>query len=122
MVPWDRNLELVFDLVIVEEELEGRCLSVSVRQARLGRDHCALAQDGGFYGRMRPRALQKTCKDSAVEVSGGGGTVDASPRWTQKVPGEGDIVGNPNSRRGVPSLSEPRDFEPLWRKDHGQPY
>lgn len=36
---------------------------------------CALAQDGGFFGRMRPRALQKTCKGSAVETSEGDGTV-----------------------------------------------
>lgn len=36
---------------------------------------CSLAQDGGFCERMRPRALRKTCKDSVVEASGGGGTV-----------------------------------------------
>lgn len=29
------------------------------------------------------------------------------------VPGDGDIEGDPDSRRGVSSLSEPGDFEPL---------
>lgn len=42
MVLWVCNLKLVFELVVVEEELEGRWVSVSLRQASLWRDYCAL--------------------------------------------------------------------------------
>lgn len=65
-----RQLKLVFDLEVVEEELEGRCVSgAAPGRAREG-PLCSLAQDGGFCGRMRPRALQKTCKDRLLEEVG----------------------------------------------------
>lgn len=120
MVLWVRNLDLVFELVVVEARG-----SVLVRIPARGQPRegplCSLALDGGFCGRMRHRALQKICKDSAVEASGGGGTVMlpcVGPRGCQAI-GTLGLTRTPDVAYQVsPNLGI---FQPLWRKDPGQP-
>lgn len=74
MVLWVGNLELVFELVVVEEEPEGRYVSVSLRQARLGRGRCApwpkmVASEGGCSPRHF-RRLAKIVRSRLLEEVG----------------------------------------------------
>lgn len=114
---WVHNLELALGLTVVEEELKGPFTSLSLRQARLKRELLA----------PRPKMVASAGTSEDVQSLRGGcfwrrWDSDAAPRRTQKLPGDGDFRGNQDSWHGVPSPSEPVDFESLWRRDHGLPW